>query len=189
MKPGDKKPMTASARARKKRFAEGDVFRSLGEKFICHGNYRAMTNLGYRVTKYVLEAPCEDCRWSFRQNSTRAEIRGDRLRRRCDECKAPGKITRAVAAGAAERRRKKAAEAEKVRRDELHMSRLVELAEATGSSLPASMSLSDLFRAEQMHIRRTRLIHQRSAKMLGVPLSEIVKIEVERRARLVMERS
>ncbi|WP_454655005.1 hypothetical protein [Bosea beijingensis] len=177
------KLMSQALRNRTGVFIKGERFLSVGRVVIVRGSQFEPTNMGFRIRHYRLAMKCEDCEIPFQQSATRAAIRRDELRRRCERCKSPGKVTRAGASLARERRRQKAAEAEKLRLDSLHLRRIQKLSAAMGQPVPPDISLRDIFEAEQRHIRKTRLAHQRAAWMLGVPLSEIAKMEVERRQR------
>lgn len=174
-------PMSKATRDKRERFERGDLILSYGQPFECFG---AVTLSSGRVSqRYRLLARCDDCTSQFWQVALRSDIKAERLRRRCDDCKEPMRVTKPVARYAGERRRQKAAEAEKLRLDALHLRRIQKLSAAMGQPVPPDISLGDLLQAEQRHIRKTRLAHQRAAWMLGVPLSEIAKMDVERRAR------
>ncbi|AMJ63239.1 hypothetical protein [Bosea sp. PAMC 26642] len=207
-----KKPMSRAQRVTKLRFQVGDVFLSLGQRFKCEDLRAIDTPLGFCILEYELRAQCCDCRGSFIQYVTRSQIRREALRRRCHPCKKPGSISQPVRArraaiapqGAKEDReqavqalqqakedrrkavqsRQRAETAERRRLAALRVRRIQRLSAAMGQPVPPDISLGDLLQAEQRHIRKTRLAHQRAAWMLGVPLSEIAKMEVERRMRL-----
>ncbi|MCV9937719.1 hypothetical protein OIU35_15300 [Boseaceae bacterium BT-24-1] len=175
--------MSHALRNRTRLFIKGERFLSVGRVVIVRGSQLESTNMGFRIRHYRLAMKCEDCDIPFQQSATRAAIRRDELSRRCERCKSPGKPTRAGAFLARERRRQKAAEAEKLRLDALHLRRIQKLSAAMGRPVPPEISLRDLFQAEQRHIRKTRLAHQRAAWILGLPLSEIATIAIEQRAR------
>lgn len=182
-----RKLMSHALRNRTGIFIKGERFLSAGHVVVVRGSQLEPTNMGFRIRHYRLALKCEDCEVPFQQSATRAAIRRDELRRRCERCKSPGKVTRAGASLARERRRQKAAEAEKLRLDSLHLRRIQKLSAAMGQPVPPDISLRDIFEAEQRHIRKTRLAHQRAAWMLGVPLSEIAKMEIGRRDRKLDE--
>lgn len=196
-----KSPMSDAVRIGTERFAIGDAFLSLGQQFSCEGWRRADTPLHFSVREYELQTHCCDCRNGFSQYATRAQIRRDKLRRRCDDCKRPGSITRPVRAWRvamapqwAEEARQKAAQvrqkAAQVRQEaetagrrkliELRLRRIQKLAEATGRPVPPNICLGDLLRAEQRHIKKTWVAYQRTAKMLGVPVAEVAKMYAAR---------
>ncbi|AMJ63238.1 hypothetical protein AXW83_25665 [Bosea sp. PAMC 26642] len=110
----------------------------------------------------------------------RSDIKADRLRRRCDDCKEPMRVTKPVARHASERRLRSATEKATKARDARHLARLVKAALAAGGK-PLAMAIV----AEGKGIRRLRRGHLRSAKMLSVPLSDMIPIEIERRIRLL----
>lgn len=178
-----RKLMSHALRNRTGIFIKGERFLSVGRVVVVRGSQLEPTNMGFRIRHYRLAMRCEDCEIPFQQSATRAAIRRDELRRRCERCKSPGKVTRAGASLARERRRQKAAEAEKLRLDALYLRRIQKLSVEMGQPVAPDISLGDLLQAEQRHIRKTRLAHQRAAWMLGVPLLEIAKMEIGRCAR------
>jgi hypothetical protein len=197
-----KKPMSDAAKARRERFRCGDVFLSLHQRYSCEGLRQTETSLGITVTEYELQARCCDCRADFSQYATRAKIRRDALRRRCDDCKKPGRMTTpvwaermtialALAPQKAAAARERSAEARRIARanaspnrlETARLRRIEALAAATGQPVPPDISLRDLFEAEQRQICKRRLEHQRAAWRLGLPLSEIAKIAASHRAR------
>ncbi|AMJ61417.1 hypothetical protein [Bosea sp. PAMC 26642] len=176
--------MSRALRNRTRHFIKGERFLSVGRVVIVRGSDLEPTNMGFRIRHYRLAMKCEDCELPFQQLATRAAIRRDQLRRRCERCKAPGKPTRAGAFLARERRRQKAAEAERLRLDALYLRRIQKLSVAMGQPVPQDISLGDLLQAEQRQIRKTRQALQRTAWLLGVPMAEVLAMEVERQQRL-----
>lgn len=169
------------ARARNRDIAQGDRFLSFGQLFHCYAVRPHPTAAGFALKFRWLKARCEDCRRPFVFRATSAEISRDQLRRRCDDCKKPGKVTKAVSPYAAAKRRRTAAEKRRRELDAMHLAKM-----ATAAANPSQRGLSDIFRAEQRQIRQTRLAHQKAAKMLCVPVSEIIALEIERRRRLAV---
>lgn len=76
----------------------GHEFTSRGQRFRCIGSEDYLTLRDQLVDLIKLEAVCADCRRRYSLKASMAAIRRSNLKRRCDQCKAPGVATRATKA-------------------------------------------------------------------------------------------
>ncbi|MGO4816107.1 hypothetical protein AB4156_42115, partial [Cupriavidus sp. 2MCAB6] len=137
-----------SARARNGDIAQGDRFHSYGQLFHCFDVRPHPTAAGFEIDFRWLETKCEDCRRPFSFRATLAEISRDQLRRRCNGCKKPGRVTKAVSPHAVAKRRRTAAEKRKLMLDATHLAKM-EKAASAATEKPSPRELSDIFRADQ----------------------------------------
>lgn len=76
----------------------GHEFTSRGQRFRCVGSEEYLTLRDQWIDLIKLESVCADCRRRYSLKASMAAIRRSNLKRRCDQCKAPGVATRATKA-------------------------------------------------------------------------------------------